>query len=89
MKSTKKSIEEFAEAHELDILFADGFEECIIGLGQCFDKYQVIYDRDKVIKCLMKSMSEDEAEYYFKYNILCSYVGEATPIFTVSLGEDL
>jgi hypothetical protein len=37
----------------------------------------------------MKSMSEDEAEDYFQYNIVGSYVGEATPIFTVSLGEDL
>lgn len=86
MKPTRKSIEEFAESLELDIVFADGFDKCIIGLGQCFDSYKVIYDRSKVIASLMEHMTQEDAEEFFEYNVVGSYIGESTPIFTVDLG---
>jgi hypothetical protein len=42
----------------------------------------LIYDRAKIIERLKQDgMSEEEAEEYFEFNILGSYVGEKMPIF--------
>ena len=44
----------------------------------------MVYDKAKIISKLIEDdqMNPEEAEEYFNYNILGSYVGEATPIFT-------
>jgi len=60
-------------------LFADGFDEAIIGV--CTKTFRIVYARSKCIDILSKDMSFDEAEEYFDYNVEGSYVGEQTPIF--------
>ena len=42
-----------------DILFADGFNEAIIGFEP--NMWKVVYSRNKVIEILMKDMSEEDA----------------------------
>jgi hypothetical protein len=61
------------------LLFADGFDEAIIGVEErtCV----VAYDIDKIIEILMRDMTEDEAVEYFEFNILGAYVGEKTPVY--------
>ena len=66
------------------LLFADGFDEAILGVGWSFDKpLSVAYDKHKCIKILMKrdKMSRTDAEEYFSFNVEGAYVGEATPVF--------
>ena len=65
------------------MLFADGFDDAIIGVGNKFgDQLCAIYDTDKVIDILMKEgMDYAEAMEHFDFNIAGSYVGEQTPIF--------
>ena len=81
----KDRIEKFCVENEIDVLFADGFDDAIIGVGRSFDKYKVIYDKSKVIKKLMEDMTCEEAEEYFEYNIIGAYVGDGTPMFLEEL----
>lgn len=63
-----------------DALFADGFDDCIIGFT---DDGVVAYDRVGVIETLVADhgMDVDEAEEYFCFNISGAYVGPKAPIF--------
>lgn len=64
-----------------DLLKADGFDEAVIGVVERVGIQAICYDKDKVIKILMKDMSEEEAYEYFDYNIAGAWVGESTPFF--------
>ena len=81
----RNKIEKFCNECEIEVLFCDGYDEAIVGLGRCFNKFKIVYDKNKIIKILMNSMSEDEAEEFFEFNIVGAYVGEATPIFIETL----
>jgi hypothetical protein len=70
--------ENYPDAH---ILLADGFENAFLGIGQQFNTFFSVYDKNKCIKILTKNMSYEEAIEYFEYNVLGAYVGENTPIF--------
>jgi hypothetical protein len=75
-------LEDFGEEAET-MLFADGFDDAILGVGNTFGgKLCAIYDTDLVLKsCMKDGMEYDEALEYFDFNIAGSYVGEQTPIF--------
>ena len=64
---------------------ADGFEKAFVGSTiSAFSREQVaLYDYDLCIKVLVEDqqMTEEEAIEYFDYNVIGSWVGEATPIF--------
>jgi hypothetical protein len=62
---------------------ADGFDDCLVGLGFRFgNRGTLIYDQAKVIEKLKRdSMTEEEAFEYYEFNILGAYVGENMPIF--------
>ncbi len=62
-----------------DVLFADGFNEAIIGFEP--NMWKVVYSRNKVIEILMKDMSEEEAIEFAEYNTFNAYVGEKTPLW--------
>jgi hypothetical protein len=65
-----------------DLLFADGFDNSIIGVTIGFNGHVVVYDINKIISRLMEDgMTHEEAEEYFDYNIIGAYVGERTPIY--------
>ena len=68
-----------------DALFADGFDEAIIGYdatGAC-----CVYDYDKCLKVLVKrnGMSFTEAHEFMEFNVVSAYVGDFTPIFIHTL----
>ena len=66
------------------LLFADGFDEAILGVGWAFDKpISVAYDKKKCIQILMKrdKMQKHEAEEYFSFNVEGSFVGNESPLF--------
>lgn len=66
------------------LLFADGFDDAILGVGWSFDKpLSVAYDKNKCIQILMKrdKMKRSDAEEYFSFNVEGSYIGEETPVF--------
>jgi hypothetical protein len=75
-------LEDFGDEAET-ILFADGFDDAILGVGNTFGgDLCAIYDVDAIIEILMKQgMDYAEALEHFDFNIAGSYVGEQTPIF--------
>lgn len=77
-------IREFlAEQYGKDLLFADGYDDCICGVIERYGMPCVVcYDIEKIISNIMsESFSREEAMEHFNYNILGSYVGEYTPCF--------
>jgi hypothetical protein len=64
-----------------DLLFADGYDDCIIGLTFRGDKSVVLYSADRIVYKLTGEMTEDEAIEFFDFNIAGAYMGERTPMF--------
>ena len=64
-----------------DVLFADGFDEAIIGFSP--NDRRVIYSRELCIQILMKDddIPEEEAVDFLEYNTFNAYVGDKTPIW--------
>ncbi len=87
MIKTFEEIREALEEFDADILLADGFEEALIGYVEIFSKTIALYDRDKCISILMTrdSMTHEDAEEYFSYNVTGAYVGDMTPAFATIL----
>jgi len=83
MRRTK--LDEIVEQYpDMDILKADGFDNCVLGYDYSWDGViRLIYSIDKIIKQLMKQdkMPVDEAIEYFEFNMRGAYVGEQTPIW--------
>ena len=61
------------------LLFADGFDDAIMGLDT--NSLRVVYSKQKMIECLLKDMELDEAIEYLEFNTWGAYVGEQTPIY--------
>jgi len=74
---------EYIAQHNDEALFADGFDDALIGVGVIFNRSLATYDMRKCIDILMKrdDMTEEEAVEYFEFNVTGSYVGENTPVF--------
>ena len=68
------------------ILLADGFDRAFMGVGRIFNGPAIaVYDSSMCITMLRESgMTQEEAEDYFGYNVIGSYVGEKTPMFVES-----
>jgi len=66
-----------------DLLFADGYDDAIIGVTVGFDNSRVVYDIQKMIEICMDdgNISYDEAEEWLEYNTFGAYVGTDTPIY--------
>lgn len=66
-----------------DALFADGFDEAIIGYVQRCGMSVVLYDARKYIEILItdEGLTEEEAVEHFDCNILGTWVGDNTPAF--------
>ena len=86
MPTRKAILDETDETY----LFADGFDEAIMGTANAFGQRSVVaYDVEKIIKKLMKDgMTYDEAREYYNFNIIGAYVGESTPIFVETFFHD-
>jgi len=72
-------IEHYADTD--DILFADGFDDAIIGFEP--NLWKVVYSRQKCIEVLSTEddMNEEEALDYLEYNTFNAYVGDKTPVW--------
>jgi hypothetical protein len=80
---TRAEVDAWADAAEVELLCADGFDDAILGIGQRFNAYFVVYDLAKVIETLVMrdEMDEDEAVEFYEFNIVGAWVGEGTPCF--------
>jgi hypothetical protein len=81
LTESKREIAEYlAGMYNPEALFADGFDEAIIGFhtGQGL----VVYSEQKIIAALIRDdeMTWEDAYEHFSYNIAGSYVGPNTPL---------
>ena len=60
----------------------DGHDDAILGVGQRFTDYFVVYDLRKVIAKLMSDgMTYEEAVEWHQFNQVGAWVGPRTPVF--------
>lgn len=67
-----------------DMLFADGYDDAIIGVGErCGQPVVCIYDAWKCVEILIRrdGMDPEEAMDFFQFNTLGAWVGENTPMY--------
>jgi hypothetical protein len=65
-----------------ETLYADGFEDALIGLAQQFNRDLAVYDFNKCIDILVaQGMTHEEAHEYMDFNVTGAWVGEYTPLF--------
>ena len=69
-----------------DLLFADGFDDCILGLAnRCGSETVVAYSTEKILAKLAKEMPHENAVEYFEFNIAGAFVGKFTPVFMTDI----
>ena len=64
-----------------ELLYADGYDDCILGMTFREEVPVVLYSENQVIENLAQQMPLDEAVEYFDFNIKGAYVGDRTPVF--------
>jgi hypothetical protein len=66
-------------------LFADGFDEAIMGYDAA--AYRVVYDYDKCMEVLRERDGIDlhEAHEFMEFNVVGAFVGDFTPLFIHTL----
>ena len=76
--------EQYAEIE--DVLFADGFDDAIIGFEP--NLWKVVYSRQKCIETLIQEGEswEDSVEY-LEFNTFNAFVGDKTPLFVDELKD--
>jgi hypothetical protein len=81
-KNENPVIARLAEENE-NALLADGYEDALIGVGHRAGGAIAVYDCEKCLKVLMDrdKMTYEEAQEFFDFNTLGSFVGEFTPVF--------
>jgi len=75
--------EELRDYYDDDFLFADGYDNAIIGVCGGCDSGRVAYDAEKMVEICMKDLGVDyeEANEFLEFNTFCAYVGDRTPIY--------
>ncbi len=70
-----------------DALFADGFDECLVGAGRRNGQPTVaVYDYHKAVAVLSKGngMTVEEALEHMEFNVVGAWVGDHTPVWLVT-----
>jgi hypothetical protein len=90
-RSHNQDLREFLAEFDEQMLFADGFDHCIIGTAYTPGLgVRVIYDVALIVDELMaQGATWEEAEEHVSFNIEGAYVGEHTPVFMRRLPQDL
>ena len=89
MPAQKKSREmgdvrkELSEGYDCDLLFADGFDDAIVGVAIGCDPSRVVYDAEKMAELLVEGdgVTYDDAWEWLEFNTFGAYVGKSTPIY--------
>jgi len=81
----KKDHKEHIADINSEALFADGFDDAIIGYDAV--GFRVVYDYDKCSDILMKrdGMTKHEAHEFMEFNVVGAFVGDFTPLFIHTL----
>lgn len=81
---------EAAAAMDEDALFADGFDDAIIGVfHRCGQPAVVAYSYERCVEILMNDgLTREEAEEHMGFNVEGGWVGDRTPAFVHTIHGD-
>jgi hypothetical protein len=82
----RAALTRWAEQHDVELIFFDPpqhFDHAILGVVFGFGQEpSVCYDEAAVLAAMVADgMTDEEAEEWFEFNTIGSYLGEATPRF--------
>jgi len=82
---SREHITELIPEEYLDkVLFADGFDDAIMGYDE--QQHRVIYSQQRMILTLVnEGMELEDAIEYLGFNVWCAYMGEHQPIYMIEL----
>ena len=65
----------------------DGLDEAIVGIVEDFHGRRILYSKDKILQILQErdSMTEQEAEEFYDFNIIGLYASEQNAVFLVTI----
>lgn len=71
------------DPEEMGLVVMTGFDDCVVGVVEQFGKPPVVcYSKPRVLLKLMHDgLSPEEAEEFWAFNQIGSYIGESTPCF--------
>ena len=83
----QKKYQEMIKQHQ--ILFADGFDDAVLGIAMDLDLPRVVYSKERMIEIIMKEyegLEEVEDPFaaameFLEYNVWSAYVGTGTPMY--------
>ena len=76
------------EYEEQELLFADGYDEAVIGFARQHTKLFVVYDYKKVMQILERDMDHDDAVDFFEHNMAGAWHGDSTPAYLIKKARD-
>ena len=74
--------------NEEGLVFADGFDSCILGVMVVDEVARVVYDKYAMVNCMRLAeidLSFEDAVEFLEFNVWHSYVGPATPIYLYTM----
>ena len=71
------------EEEDRNVVFADGFDEAIIGVLNIDGPVRVVYDKWAMVNIMRaaEDMSFEDAVEFLEYNVWGAYIGPSTPIY--------
>ena len=86
----RKTKQELSDIYGKELIFADGFDDAIIGVAAGFDSARVVYCYTSMVEVMMKdnSMSYEDALDWVEFNTIGSYVGKNTPIYVMGIDNE-
>ena len=82
---SREHITELIPEEYLDkVLFADGFDDAIMGYDE--QQHRVVYSQQRMILTLLNDgMELEDAIEHLGFNVWCAYIGEHQPIYMIEL----
>jgi hypothetical protein len=83
--------EELAAHFGDDLLFADSFDNAIIGVSIGDNPRRVVYDTRQMVEILVQeeNFTEETAWEFLEFNTFSAHVGEHTPIYVSEMSHVL
>ena len=83
--------EELATHFGDDLLFADSFDNAIIGVSVGTHPRRVVYDTGQMVDILAQenNLTREEALEFLEFNTFSAYVGDETPIYVSGMNHAL
>jgi hypothetical protein len=80
---SKKALLEYLTESDPDIMLYPDYESALVGAAENFYGVVAVYDLDAILEKLVKDGMEnvEEADEFFRFNILGAYMSDTQPIF--------